>query len=56
MELEEEDDDDDDDNNNNKKCLFQSVNRMQKGYQLKNNSVMDEKGDLLADPYCTLHR
>jgi hypothetical protein len=43
-------------NKKNNKCLFRSVNRMKKGYQSSSNSVRDNKGELLADPYSTFQR
>jgi hypothetical protein len=41
-------------NNKNIQCLFRSANRMKN--QPSNNSVKDNKGDVLADPYSTFHR
>jgi hypothetical protein len=36
--------------------LYRGINRFKRGYQLRNNSVSDEDGDLLADSHNILNR
>jgi hypothetical protein len=36
--------------------LYRGINELKRGYQLRNNLVKDENGDLLADSHNILNR
>jgi hypothetical protein len=36
--------------------LYRGINELKRGYQLRNNLVKDENGDLLADSHGILNR
>jgi hypothetical protein len=42
--------------NNNIRNLYRGVNKFKRGYQLRNNLVKDDNGDLLADSHNILNR
>jgi hypothetical protein len=43
-------------NNKNIRDLYRVINEFKRGYQLRNNLVKDENGDLLADSHSILNR
>jgi hypothetical protein len=42
--------------NKNIRVLYRGINGFKRGYQLRNNSMKDENGDLLADSHIILNR
>jgi hypothetical protein len=42
--------------NKNIRDLYKGINKFRKGYQPKNNLVMDDRGDLLADHHKIVNR
>jgi hypothetical protein len=42
--------------NKNSRYLYRGINKFKRGYQLRNNFVKDENGDLLADSHDILNR
>jgi hypothetical protein len=42
--------------NKNNRDLYRGINEFKRSYQLRNNSLKDEDGDLLADSHNTLNR
>jgi hypothetical protein len=42
--------------NKNTRDLYRGINEFKRGYQLRNNLMKDENGDLLADSHNILNR